>query len=381
MKILILTASTGGGHKRAAAALEEKITLLSPETEVTVVDAMKAIGRAYDKTVCGGYHFMATKIPKIYGRFYRITDRKNLMYKTVMKSNTMMAKKLLDTINTQKPDVVLICHPFVTTMISRLKKRGLVDVKAIGIITDYEAHRTYIVPEIDAYVLAEPQMKRKLVDEYGVDENLIYPFGIPIFDRFTQPFSKQEICKREGLSPNEPIVLLMAGSFGVTTVLDFYRQLAQKHKTASFIVITGRNKKLYEHLEELSEELGVKDRTKLLYFVDNVEDYMHISDIIVTKPGGLTVTESLACSLPLAIYSAFPGQEMDNSDFLVAQGAAVPLNDRTGANTVIDLLNSPERLESMRESCKRLHIDDSAEKIFELAKSLCEKTEDKEKSQ
>lgn len=381
MKILIFTASTGGGHKRAAAALEEKITSLSPQTEVKVVDAMKTIGRVYDKTVCGGYHFMATKIPKVYGKFYRITDRKNLMYKTVMKSNTMMARKLLETIYVQKPDVVLICHPFVTTMISKLKRRGLIDVKAIGIITDYEAHRTYIVPKIDAYVLAEPQMKRKLVDEYGVDESIIHAVGIPIFDRFTEPFSKQDICQREGLSPELPTVLLMAGSFGVTAVLDFYRKLAQKHKTAQFIVITGKNKKLYESLKKLSKELNVSERTKLLYFVDNVEDYMHISDIIVTKPGGLTVTESLACGLPLAIYSAFPGQEMDNSDFLVAQGAAVPLSERTGADTVIDLLNSPERLEAMKQSCKRLHIDNSAEKIFEIAKSLCENNEYKENKQ
>ena len=117
MKILIFTASTGGGHKRAAAALEAKIKSLSPETEVSVVDAMKAIGKVYDKTVCGGYHFMATKIPKVYGKCYKITDRKNLMYKAVMRSNTMISNKLLETINEYSPDIVIICHPFVTTMI------------------------------------------------------------------------------------------------------------------------------------------------------------------------------------------------------------------------------------------------------------------------
>ena len=114
MRILILTASTGGGHKRAAAAIEAKIKSLSPETDVKVVDAMKAIGKVYDKTVCGGYHFMATKIPKVYGKCYKITDRKNLMYKAVMRSNTMMYKKLYETINEYLPDVVIMCHPFVT---------------------------------------------------------------------------------------------------------------------------------------------------------------------------------------------------------------------------------------------------------------------------
>lgn len=371
MKILIFTASTGGGHKRAAAAIEQKIKSLSTETEVKVVDAMKAIGKVYDKTVCGGYHFMATKIPKVYGKCYKITDRKTLMYKAVMRSNTMMSNKLLDTINEFSPDIVIICHPFVTTMISKLIRQGKTNVKAISIITDYDAHRTYIVPNIEAYVLAEPQMCDKLINEYGVNKDLIHPLGIPIFDRFTEPFSKEEICKREGLDPELPTVLLMAGSFGVTSVLEFYKQLAQKGKNMQFIVITGRNIKLFSHIEKLIDEMGTQDNTRLLYFVKNVEDYMHISDLIVTKPGGLTVTESLACGLPLAIYSAFPGQERDNADFLIKEKAAVLLDKKEGANQIIELLNSPEKLAKMKEQCKKLFIANSAENIFLLAQKIC----------
>ena len=371
MKILIFTAATGGGHKRAAAALETEINKLSPDTEVKVVDAMKAIGKFYDKTVCGGYHFMATKTPALYGECYKITDRENLMYKAVMRSNTMMSNKLLDIINDFGTDIVIICHPFITTMVSRLKRKGKTDVKAISLITDYDAHRTYIVPYIDAYVLAEPQMSDKLINEYEVDEKLIHPLGIPIFDRFTEPFSKEEICKREGLDPNLPTVLLMAGSFGVTSVLDFYKQLVNQSKDMQFIVITGNNRKLYEHLEEASAELDAKNRTKLLFFVDNVEDYMHISDLIVTKPGGLTVTESLACRLPLAIYSAFPGQEKDNADFLIKENAAIMLDKNNGAQQIIDLLSNPEKLEDMKKQCERLTMADSAKKIFELAKEIC----------
>ncbi|MGN1202693.1 MAG: glycosyltransferase, partial [Eubacterium sp.] len=348
MKILIFSASTGGGHKRAAAALESKIKALNPETDVTVVDAMEAIGRIYNKTVCNGYHFMATKIPKVYGVCYKVTDRKTLMYKAVMKSNTMMAKKLCETINQHSPDIIIICHPFVTTMISKLKRHGKIDTKALSLVTDYAAHRTYIVPGIDAYVLAEPQMAEKLIKEYGVDESIIYPLGIPIFDRFTEPFDKLEICKREGLNPDVPTVLLMAGSFGVTSVLDFYKSLVKTKSNTQYIVITGRNKKLYESLEKTIRELETGDCTKLLYFVDNVEDYMHVSDLIVTKPGGLTVTESLACSLPLAIYNAFPGQELDNADFLVKNGAAVKLDKSDGAKQVLQLLEDEDRLNEMK---------------------------------
>lgn len=372
MNVLIFTASTGGGHKRAAAALEAKIHAISPETNVNVVDGMKQIGKVYDKTVCGGYHFMATKIPKVYGLSYKMTDKKSIVYRNVQGLNTAVAKKLIATIEKYEPDVIIACHPFITTMLSKLKKKGyLIKIKVISLITDYDSHRTYIGKNIDAYVLAEPQMKTKLVEVYGVDESRIYPLGIPIFDSFTQPYDKKELCAREGLDPDKPTVLLMAGSFGVTSVLEFYKKLALKSVGMQFIVITGKNEKLYEHLEKLIAELHTEDNTKLLYFVDNVYDYMHISDIIVTKPGGLTVTESLACHLPLAIYSAFPGQELDNAVFLQNQNAAVLLDKKYGADEIINLMNNKEKLSQMKEVCKKLALPESAENIFRLAQKLC----------
>ena len=330
MNILIFTASTGGGHKRAAAAIEAKINTLSPETEVNVVDGMKAIGKFYDKTVCKGYHIMATKTPSVYGKLYRLTDESKPIAKAVVKSNEIMATKLLEVIEKYNPDIIIICHAFITNMVSRLKGKGKIRAKVISLITDYDSHRTYISPYIDAFVLAEPQ--------------------------------------RERLNPNLPIVLMMAGSFGVTGVLDFYEQLAKKSDKIQIVVITGRNIRLFDHLDKKIQELGTSKNTKLLYFVDNVEDYMHIADLIVTKPGGLTVTESIACNLPMAIYSAFPGQEADNVDFLLKQNAAFLVDKKNGADEILELLRSPEKLNSMKESCRRLALPNAAEDIFNLAK-------------
>ena len=190
MNILIFSASTGGGHKRAAAAIEAKIRQSHPETTVTVVDALKSIGKMYNKTVCGGYHFMATKVPKVYVECYKITDRKNIIHKAVMKSNTMMSKKLLETIESCNPDIIIICHPFVTTMVSRLKAKGKLDVKAIALITDYNAHRTYIAPNIDAYVLAEPYMARKLEIEY----EYIFTNGELDIDKIIAQSKRKRLC-------------------------------------------------------------------------------------------------------------------------------------------------------------------------------------------
>ena len=371
MNILIFSASTGGGHKRAAAALQDSFSRRNPDIHVEVVDGLRAIGKFYNKTVVSGYYFLVKNTPKIYGELYDIADQPTPLYKALMTSNASMSSRLLDIIKKHNPDVIIMCHPFITAMVSKLKKQGeLQNVKAIALITDYDAHRTYVAPNIDAYVLAEPQMAPKLIEEYGVDESIIYPLGIPTFEKFNTPGAKEEICRREGLDPNKKTVLLMAGSFGVTAVLDFYEALAQAAPELQLIVITGKNGRLLEKLDEAVEEIGARDRTKLLFFVNNVEDYMHISDLIVTKPGGLTITESLACHLPMAIYNAFPGQEQYNVNFLLKQNVAISVDKKTGAQEIAALLNDPAKLEEMRENCKRLARPNAAKDMYDLAMEL-----------
>ena len=372
MKILIFTTSTGGGHKRAAAALEDTIKRLNPDVEVTVVDGLRAIGKMYDNTAVKGYYFLVKNAPKVYGGMYEVTDRKNLAYKAVMELNAAQSSKLLEEIERHDPDVIIMCHAFMTAMVSKLKSKGkLPNVKTISLITDFDAHRTYIVPNIDAYVVAEPQMAAKLVEEYGVDEEIIYPLGIPIFEKFSQSETREEISRREGLDPNKTTVLLMAGSFGVTGVLKVYENLAEGDPDLQLIVITGRNGKLIEKLDESIEKVGARDRTKLLFYVNNVEDYMHISDLIVTKPGGLTIAESLVCHLPMAIYNAYPGQEQYNVNFLLNQNAAISIDSENAAELIDALLHDPARLRKMRENCARLARPNAAEDMLRLAEKLC----------
>ena len=174
----------------------------------------------------------------------------------------------------------------------------------------------------------------------------------------------------EGLNPDVPTILIMAGSFGVTDVLKVYHKIVKSPCDFQIVAITGKNEKLYEKLQKHIAELGTSDRTKLLFFVDNVEDYMHVSNLIVTKPGGLTVTESLACHLPMAIYSAFPGQELENVKFLISQNAAIFIDKELGAQHILGLLHSPNRLKEMKENCKKLARPQAAEDIYKLAAEL-----------
>lgn len=373
MKILILTASTGGGHKSAAAALKEIIEKTDSSVEVKVADGLRYCGKIYNKFVCGGYLMLATKTPKLYGKLYNVSDQKSRINAICNSVNTHEGKKLVSLFNEIKPDVVISCHPFVTTMLSGLKQHKKITTPIVSLITDYTPHRTYIFPGIEAYITSSEKMTEEIAHYGVVSKDKIHPLGIPIANKFYVPTDTEKTARKLGFDQNVPTVLLMAGSFGVTEVLNFYESFMRTDINCQCIVITGRNKKLYFAFKKylINKKLPQKP-TKVFEFVNNVEEYMQLSNLIVTKPGGLTVTESLACSLPLAIYSAIPGQEEENAKYLKDENVAIILSKDTsvGGQQIAELLSSPEKLEEMKKNCEIIRKKQSALNIFKLCKSL-----------
>ncbi|MDR0914508.1 MAG: galactosyldiacylglycerol synthase [Oscillospiraceae bacterium] len=429
MRILILTAATGGGHKRTGAALKEAIQANNPTAYVNVMDALEACGERFNKTVTGGYHYMATKVPKIYGQAYKMADNETPLNSFMDKINSQMSIKLLPAIVAQMPDVIVSCHPFVTKMLGTLKGKGYIIQPVISIITDFAGHRAYIDEHIDKYVVANDDMIAEMVVKYKVPQQKVFSLGIPIFPEFYEKPDKNKVLAQLGFSPELPTLLIMAGSFGVTDILAIYENLCECETEFQIIVITGKNQKLYNAFEKLlnreikefdiapedeaeskkqsnkvAEQIkgtfkdttdkikesfkdGISELpfvhytrttnkskpTKLLYFINNVQDYMHCADLIVTKPGGLTVSESLAAALPMAIFRAIPGQESDNADYLVRHGMAVILSKgHSGARMIESLLSSPEQLEQMRRNCQTFFKQQSAKNVYGLIKTTFE---------
>jgi len=436
MKILILTASTGGGHRRASQALMDAIVQNDSSAVVKVSDALEFCGHRFNKTVSEGYHYMATKTPKIYGRAYRLSDNDNLLNSLVAKINAQMSIRLLPLIAEFKPDCIVTCHPFAAKMMAVLKRKRYITAPIIAIITDFAGHRAYMDEHVDKYVVATDDMIGELVVKYNISQEKIYSLGIPINKEFYEIPDKETILNNLGFSQNLPIILIMAGSFGVTDILQIYENLLDLKTPHQIIVITGKNKRLYdafekmlnkditefEYLDNTSEEIRnadpnlkrrrfseftnqisditgqIKDTiketisdtlndlpfnigfvkkyirtttstkpTKLFYFVDNVQDYMHISDLLITKPGGLTVSESLASGLPLAVFRAFPGQEADNADYLIRRGMAISIGKgRSGARQVEEILTDREKLALMKRNCLLYYKKESAKNIYLL---------------
>lgn len=368
MKIMLLTAATGGGHIRAANAIEQYIRE-NTRWEVENVDCLKAVGKLLDKTVCDSYLFMAKKAPMLFGRLYKRTNKHNAISNLVPKLSGLFSNLLYPTLESSKPDVVITTHPFATEMVAALKADGLVTAPLICVITDYGAHRAYIADQVDSYVVASDDMVPELM-EFGVPKKKIYPFGIPVHDAFFDRQDQSELLRELCLDPELPTLLFMAGSFGVSNIIKLYRDLAETNVKMQIIVITGRNQKLYEAFEkEIGENPPIP--TKLLYFTDEVEKFMHAADLLVTKPGGLTVSEALACNLPMAVFDAIPGQEEDNANFLKTHDMCVRIEkDGNFAREISDLLREKKRLQAMRENCAGFDKSQSIPNMLELIDRL-----------
>ena len=364
---MILSAATGAGHLRAANALESYINNNS-EFSAKNFDCFKCINAILDKTICDGYLFLAKKTPGFFGKLYTQTNKETILAGMVPKICGLFARELYPTIEEYAPDIILSTHPFATEMVSELKAQGKVKVPLICLMTDYGAHRAWICENVDAYVVAAEHMVDELA-AFGVDKSKVYPYGIPVFANFFEPQDTEMLVREMEMDPEVPIVLFMAGSFGVSNIIGLYRRLVSQNVPLQVIVITGRNKKLYEAFEKEVKVSPMK--TKLIYFTDEVEKYMHASDLIVTKPGGLTVSEALACNLPLAVFSAIPGQEEDNANFLKANDMGVKIDKDTDFPKFIsDLIKEKHQLEIMRKSCEKFDKSDSSAKIVELMKTL-----------
>lgn len=423
MNILILSASTGGGHNRASNALKSYIMQVDSKSNVEIIDTLAYCSSLLNKTVTIGYKTLAKNAPELYGTFYKSADKESPISELVHSFTTQFAKKLLPLIEEKSPDIVVSCHPFASSMMSILKESYDITIPVVSIITDYMPHKAYIGDHIDAYITASKETADNLSKKYSVDPHRVFPLGMPIFQSFYNYDESRcsETLNRLGFSHAKPTVLIMAGSFGVTDILKIYESLVELSTDFQIIVITGKNRRLYdafekllnrsvnefetqdfahlfselgdsniakfiyEHSEHLRSELTQKlnktfkrstDKTKptqLFYFVDNVEDYMHISDLIITKPGGLTTSESLACALPMAVFKAFPGQEAQNADFLVKNEAAIILEKGSkGASQIEELLKNPERLKRMKENCKKCARSHSTERIHSLLKDIYE---------
>ena len=367
MKVLILTAKTGMGHVVAANSIEEHFKYINRKNEVYKIDVYEKMGFFIDSIICKGYSFLATKMPSLYGKMYYKTNNNSLLFKLLEKINSYMGYFLLKLVSNLNPDIIISTHPFATQMISYLKEKKHINTPIINIMTDYASHKCWVNPNIDKYVISNDDMIEELVAS-GVNKNNIHSYGIPIDKKFSKSCERNSVLTEIGLSSSKKTILMMAGSFGVNTVFDVYRKIINCNDDIQLIVVTGKNKSLYNRF---IKEIGTnKNRVKLIYFTDSIHKLMKSVDMLITKPGGLTITEAIACRVPMVVYNAIPGQEEENINFLIKHNIGINLDSFTSIKQLNDYLLDVSKINSMKDCCDRVSKINSQEKLYNLCLTM-----------
>ena len=361
-KILILYAAYGGGHFSAAKSLKEYIDNNSNDVETNIVDCVKYINKALDKITTGAYKQMAKKAPWAWKKVYYQSE-KGALSKISNSSNRLMAKKLIHLFEEEKPDLVISTHPFGTQMTGYLKRKHKYNCKLATILTDFAPHDQWLVESEygDYFFVSHDGMKKSLIQDFKIDSSKIFVTGIPLSNRFLQDFNNEEIYNSFDLKPNKKTILFFGGGefgLGKNRTVEILKALTNHLDQYQIVAISGKNPKMNTAFKELASELSDSSSLKIYDFINNVPEIMHISNLVVTKPGGLTVTESLASELPILIINPIPGQEEENAEFLEQSGAAIWLRPNDSPELVVEnLLNSEDKLSDMKEKASNLaHI-------------------------
>ncbi|MCL2568624.1 MAG: galactosyldiacylglycerol synthase [Oscillospiraceae bacterium] len=366
MRILILTVTAGHGHNTSARAIEESFH--AQGADAVVLDMYKHISSILYNVVDKGYLLSLRHFPRQFGHAYSTAERPiPSKILSVLNSNRLLASLLAGFFRDYKPDLILTTHVFAAQVLDVLKQQGHLDVPIMGVMTDYCIHPFWeAVPSVD-YIVTANELTHFAAIRRGIAKERLLPFGIPVSARFTRRGCKRAARQKLGLPEDKTTLLLMGGSMGYGDMPHNVIQIDAMGEDYQLACITGKNERLGKELRELT----TKNPLHVSGYTNQVDVYMDAADCIVTKPGGLTTTESLAKGLPMILSHPIPGPELRNANFLTNSGAAVlvskhfPIQD-----AVYAVLGRPGRLALMHQAIAHIARPRAADEISRFASEL-----------
>lgn len=342
MKILILSCNTGGGHNSAAKAIKEAFD--EKKHECNIMDVLAFGGQKASDLVCDAYIEIVKKTPKLFGEIYKMGNKIGQFNQEVAKRrspiyyiNKLYADALEQYIKENKYDAIICTHIFAAEAMTNLKKHGKITIPFYFIATDYYCSPMLEETIPNAIFIAHKDSTFTYLN-HGIDKKLLIPSGIPVSKQFTVKKDKQEVRKQFGLNTDDEVFLLMSGSMGFGDLIDTTRYIFENgNKNTKVIAITGHNEELYEKLE-----ISFKDEERLILvgFTDQVSDYMDASDVLLTKPGGLSSTEALSKGIAIIHTAPIPGCESENVQFFTEHHLSVCAKESSDAGRLaIQVMN------------------------------------------
>lgn len=318
MKTLILSVSAGQGHHQTALAISEY--LKSRDVECKTLDIIEFVDPTISELFSRGYLMSTKHIPLAYGGFYSLAEAKEKNREKIMSrlTSTIMSRKLSRYISQANPDAIICTHVFAAQVLTQIKHyQGL----KIGIVTDYTIHPYWEETDLDFYVTASELLSLQAAKK-GITKDKILPIGIPINQKFTNKISKTKARQILGIE-DKTTILVMSGSMGYGNLASHIRRMdSLENFDFQIICVCGRNNRVKKSIDKIESKRNIYNHG----YVDNVDIMMDAADIIVTKPGGLTVSEALAKRLPMILIKPIPGQEERNTEFLLNNGIATKIS-------------------------------------------------------
>lgn len=369
LKILLLSASAGAGHVRAAEALQKAFLSKAARNNIQIqirhIDALQYTTKIFRKIYSQIYIEMVGKIPEVPGWLYDRFDtpwkgeRRRLLFD---KLNTRPFVKLLEEEN---PDLIVCTHFLPAEIVSWLKAKNRLSAKHAIVITDFDVHAMWLCHHYDVYFVANAEARAYLTG-LGIPSEKVEVSGIPIDPSFAIPKNKVAMQQKHGLLQNCATVLLSAGGYGVGSIEEILTALQPIHTPCQVIAICGKNVELLQKVKMIAKKTNSISHLHIhpMGYTSQMDELMAASDMVLGKPGGLTTSESLASHLVMAIVNPIPGQEERNSDFLLESGAAIRCNNMpTLAYKIDQILGNRERLITMQNNAKAISHPNAADQI------------------
>ena len=373
MRVLIMSVTTGEGHNSTAKAMHAYFTKAGVECDI--LDTYGYVSPTIANSINKTYLWLASHAKSAYKLGYRLMENRKPPKNeeapsfTAQIINLPFVGEIHEYIKRNQPDTIIFTHSFAGMILDILKRDGRVSVPTVGILTDFTFHPFWENCTANDYVVMPSRALRYQAYRKGVRDEQLRDFGIPINPKFADRTPKAEARAALGLDPDTPTLLLMGGSMGYGNMQKSLAALDNLTSETDFqiIAVCGNNEKAKKEIEAAK----TRRRVLCLGFVNNVDQLMDAADCIVTKPGGLTTSESLAKGLPMIIVNPIPGQEARNAEFLLNCGAAVAVNDMCPVEELVcRMLEEPIQLASMRMCIDALAHPHSTRDVCEFVLSL-----------
>ena len=361
-KVLILTAPFGSGHLQVSSSLTEQFM----KYENVVVEEYdlyseefptlsKTLQKAYLKT----YKPIGKDVYRMlyYGSSYAIHD--SIHAKMLKPYLDFGIRSLRNKINTFKPDVIISVFP--VTSLYKLEEKGF-KIPIYTVITDYYASGLWLYKGARRHYVASNRMVAWGVAN-GLTQNQFMLTGIPIHNKFYQELDREQLYKKYGLDPLKRTVVVSAGTHGVVSHVDDIAGRLATQSDIQVVVVCGKNNKLYEQISQLKQE---HCNLVVLGYCHEMHELLEIADLMVTKPGGISLTEAAVKGVPVLLYNPVYGQELENARYFQEKGAAVIVSSESELiYHVLIILNEEGMLEEMKQNIKQLSRPYSAKVIVE----------------